>query len=296
MSRRREAAADSGHLSLDQSVKVGASPPGTNSNSGHSTGNKPMNCDKPNRQYVQVNLKAKVNTRSLSTVEVELFRKTTGMCFRLTFKWAACALTGHRFHDADFTEKQALKTFQKHAAYRTESVKAQAELNRAASEFMAVESADFKDFGIDAKVADFAKHDLNVQGKFITQWGLHVKEYKTKSVFQVSLKDLSTLNVEQYLRENKEKLKPPYAIIYTFYGLKSVKKISYNPIAGIDPNGHVVGLCTNDYEEVKGPVFFDSNSGWYSCNGIETMGAEVMEYLQKKTTIPRDYASTALLA
>src|SRR5688572_4828142 len=86
--------------------------------------------------------------------KITLSLPTKGICFRLTFKWAACALAGGRFK---YEEANADKTAAKHTEYRKET--------------LAMEKTLEGDFSDSKNFSKYVDLDHKETRRFVKEWG-----------------------------------------------------------------------------------------------------------------------------
>ena len=89
---------------------------------------------------------------------------TKGVCFRLTFKWAACTLVGGQFNFTPSADSVATK----HSKYRTGTL---AEEKRLGGDFK-----DLKDF------LAYTKIDWDAAHKFVNEWGAQIHRRQQKGL------------------------------------------------------------------------------------------------------------------
>lgn len=182
--------------------------------------------------------------------KITLSLPTKGICFRLTFKWAACTLAGGRFK---YDEANADKTAAKHTEYRKETLAMEATLK-----------GDFSDSQDFAKYVDL---DHKETRRFVKQWGAKFTD-ADKNVFT----NLDVLNqtidpIYDYLKTTK--VPGDYAVLGVFYGRN-----------GSSAWGHVVGFCTRGGKSADGPCFFDANSGLWEFDSDENFADSIRSYIR----------------
>jgi hypothetical protein len=162
-----------------------------------------------------------------------------GICFRVTYKWAACQLLGGEFK---YDALNIVKTVNKQAAYR-QKTKDYSDAN-----------ADLKDAGV---LRGFVDLDTQEVVSFINEWGMTVKDAQ-KTLYQ-------SLVVSEQVREK------PWDYMRKGEGWRKETLIIgyYGPSFGTgEAMGHAVAL------HGPGPVFFDANFGMYEF-GTSDPAAEV---------------------
>jgi len=181
---------------------------------------------------------------------------TKGVCFRLTFKWAACTLVGGQFNFTPSADSVATK----HSKYRTGTL---AEEKRLGGDFK-----DLKDF------LAYTKIDWDAAHKFVNEWGSKFTDANKKVFNNVYVFDQSMDSIREYLLTHPNLA--PAAIMVGYYGRRADGKTAW---------GHVVGYCTRGGGPTKGdPCFFDSNAGVYEFALNEDKGQAMMNHLHKYTT------------
>ncbi|CAO3423590.1 hypothetical protein [Azospirillum endophyticum] len=179
----------------------------------------------------------------------KLFSKTVqgGMCFRLSFKWAACRIKGAIFKNYDLN---VVKSHQKHSQYRVKS--------------KAVEStADFSQAGV---FDQYVMNDIQEAMNYIKEWGMKftARNGGTKTVYNnaVGINKVSMKPVDIYLLQEDSTPLDQHSFIYGFYGQR-----------GVNPAGHATAFCRGRY--------FDPNYGEYSfsTNTHAQVGNDILAHV-----------------
>jgi hypothetical protein len=156
---------------------------------------------------------------------------TRGVCFRLTFKWAAAQCVGGGFNFSDPTAKRAESTYGKHVAYRR----------------LTLEAAKTAKFSDDSQFRDYVMLDERETKNYIDLWG---KRFKAGGAHHSDVKVVAqqvggtTTKLESVLTEG-------VVLVITFYWRDK----------GGDrtARGHAVALSW-----LGGPLFFDVNAGEFT--------------------------------
>jgi hypothetical protein len=177
---------------------------------------------------------------------------TPGICFRVTFKWAACMFFGGEFK---YDQLNVVKTANKHVAYRQKTLQA------------AEKTKDFDDTTFGSYVDLDGEETLN----FINTWGVQIKDAK-KTVYQ-GLYVAQRLKVPLWDYLSSSKNWATETLIQTFYGRKIVDSARR-------PAGHAIAFYG------PGPWLFDANDGVYSFDATDGpgIGAEIKDYLETDYT------------
>lgn len=183
---------------------------------------------------------------------------TKGVCFRLTFKWAACTLVGGQFNFTPNADKVASK----HSTYRTGTLAAE---KRLGGDF-----SDLKDF------LAYTKIDWDAARKYVNEWGAKFTDANKKVFKSVYVFDQSDDSIREYLQAHPNLA--PAAVMVGFYGRRADGKSAW---------GHVVGFCSRGCGPTgNDPCFFDSNSGVYEFGANEDKGTAMMKEI--RSTYTRD--------
>lgn len=178
---------------------------------------------------------------------------TKGVCFRLTFKWAACSLVGGLFN----TSPNADKTAAKHCEYRAGTLK---EEKRLSGDFSAPEALE-----------RYTKIDWDASRRYLNLWGEKFTD-ANKMVFRnVYVEDQSIDSIREYL-QNRPNLGTA-AVMAGFYGHRADGKAAW---------GHVVAFCTRGGPTADGASFFDSNFGVFEFDENEDKGRAIMSHIKSR--------------
>jgi len=175
-------------------------------------------------------------------------RYARGVCFRLSFKWAALSLVGGEFNMAlDNAGLNVASTVGKHVAYRQVSQAKETD-----------PSANFTD---KAEFDSYVAEDGKQAADYINKWGLRFKGSKG-SGGQVYNGVTVAANLSQKLSQYfaTESYAADRSLVYGYYGLKASK-----------PAGHAVAFS-------KGR-FFDSNTGVWDCAPPGGAGVDIDNYI-----------------
>jgi hypothetical protein len=190
-----------------------------------------------------------------------------GVCFRLSFKWAALSLAGGSFNlalDSGGLNVDSTKT--KHLEYRTVSAATESDKS-----YNFLDKASF-----DAYVDEDGKQAVD----YINRWGLHFKGSKSgggKGTLYngVSVAQMFPGTLTKYFAQTPGAA--GLSLVYGYYGHK----------AG-GPAGHAVA-----YSNGK---FFDSNSGIFDCSPPDAAGVDIDAYVSKYYTWPPEKFAVFVLA
>src|SRR5262245_53105567 len=233
--------------------------------------------------FNQALLKSKVNPADLTDEQKPAFERMTGLCFRLTVKWAVCTLVGGKFVGNPLVElatreglAELLADAQSQAKYREGSAGHEQDLLNGLLRGFTIQDCNMETAG--QAVTEYATSDRKRQKTFIKAWGAMYTDNEQGVHGKVYVAGKSDQDVSEYLRVGA--VEPPYAIIFTVYGFRKLN-LPKQPLWG-----HTVGMCTRDYthwekdgQTVAGPVLFDSNSGWFDFAGGDGVGEDMVTYM-----------------
>ncbi|TVT83496.1 hypothetical protein [Pseudomonas sp. H3(2019)] len=191
---------------------------------------------------------------------------TAGLCFRVTFKWAACNMAGGRFKYNE-SEINADKTASKHVAYRQETLRMYAAHNNnlSASAF-----------------SRYVLLDWHETRDFVNNWGQRIVD-ADKAVFSgISVFRQRDESIRECLHEIGTG--PGVTVLAVFYGHNS------NGSAW----GHVVAFCGRGAPGTGGPCFFDSNYGVYGFSENDDIGTCCWDFIKHNYGSPDAFNTMVL--
>jgi hypothetical protein len=197
----------------------------------------------------------------INKVSIQL--ETKGVCFRITFKWAACMLIGGEFNYTPNADKTATK----HSTYRKET--------------LAIYPKKYSSLSKDTDYEEYVSADYRETKTYVDLWGKLFKDKNKTTYSGVSVVDQCKNSIWSL-----SSFQPDRAYLGIFYGRGS---------SGA-PFGHVVCLafdCTFDdsMEIVCKPKFFDSNFGEYEFSKDEDIAELIKIFIvgrySKNGTIDR---------
>jgi hypothetical protein len=186
-------------------------------------------------------------------------RYSRGVCFRLSFKWAALSLVGGEFNLAkDSTGLNVDSTKRKHADYRTVSAVKEQDPNY--------------DFTNQQTFDGYVDEDGREATRYINSWGVRFKGSKASghTLYNgISVQARMEETLSHYFA--RVPAASTQSLVYGYYGTKALK-----------PAGHAVAFS-------KGK-FFDANSGVWLCNPPSAAGTDIDGYVAQTYALwPRKF-------
>ena len=174
---------------------------------------------------------------------------TRGICFRVVFKWTACAMKGGEFK---YDQLNVFKTAGKHLQYRTGS--------------MAKENDLGFDFGNPASLRTYIDDDMQEAANYINNWGVLFKD-KNKTEYN-GVRVSERLNDNIFMNFLGRSDVSDVTFVYGFYG-------SVSPSGVTLPAGHATGFCRGQ--------FFDPNFGVFEFDSDDpaVIGAEIDAHVKQ---------------
>lgn len=177
--------------------------------------------------------------------------ETQGVCFRLTFKWAATALVGKTFN----SHPNADKTAAKHSQYRQDT--------------LAIEKRLGGIFDSDREMLGYLETDYAASRKFAESWSKEFTTYgsdlKKSGKASITVHDQTKNSIVEYLKSDNPLENT--AILAGFYGRQAGNGKVW---------GHVVAFCSCSGSNGS---FFDSNVGIYAFEDGENRALAVDEWI-----------------
>jgi len=200
-------------------------------------------------------MKCKLGFQQRSVIDrITAKLETQGVCFRLTFKWAAVTLVGSYFN----SNPNANKTATKHSQYRDDTLKIEKRLGG--------------DFSSNDEMLAYIETDYLASRAFAEKWSREFTTYGSdeKKSGKASIKVLEQNKepISDYIR--KADILENVAILAGFYGRKTDGKVW----------GHVVAFCTNGGKSGYGS-FFDSNAGLYDFESGEDRAEAIKDWIKR---------------
>jgi hypothetical protein len=176
---------------------------------------------------------------------------TKGVCFRLTFKWAACKLVAGDFNYEPYPNKIATK----HSQYRAAT--------------LAIFPKKYKDLSNNTHYNEYIDTDYRETALYVNTWG---KQFKDKNKTTYSGVKVISQN-KKAIWEN-ELSNSGNAILGIFYGRDK---------SGV-PFGHVIAFAhditlASMFSVKLVPTLFDSNYGEFIFNDKEDMAEAIKKFI-----------------